>query len=563
MAEHGGHVRITSTLGARVRVVHAASVAPAGFIVGAEPFGPLSAGEHRSYETVTPGLTTVHVVAGSGGGLGTTLLTQQVDLQDGHDYTLTLWGQPGDLHLAVIDEIPPAPPVTTALIHFFNANPYGDATSVDVYIDGTLAIAALAAGALSPYLPLEIGNHAVRVVRAGAPYDSKPLVNRTFGVGAGELHTIGVNPCSIWARRSFMLSGRLVNEQVQEVPFQIFPKSSAESVGPTAELVAPPDATQVQIPLANSGARNGVPPDGNLGTQLPLVSAFALEQNGVSPPLAGLSPRLRAADLQYVGASNNLPATGDMAAPATVVLFGVATHAAWSTPSEVEFRVYIDSNLDNAPDYVLVTTSVGAFRDRLTDDYTAGGSPNDVFIGALYQILPGEAPRYAGQLSFWNTWPAPTSTLNPYRLDVAPFNTRVMFHAVRASTLGLNAAQPRLRYFVETRARDANGFAAVVDRAPAAGYIEYDLINSALVPVNLADPLLSQRPVFSGVNGSSISAIVDQTVLAERGSQMLLLLHHHNAPPAQAQVVVVRSSSPLGPRAAPTLVRAHLPMVIR
>ncbi|HWQ11681.1 MAG TPA: S8 family serine peptidase [Roseiflexaceae bacterium] len=570
MAEHGGYVQVTSSVGARVRAAHAAELKNVRFIIGdTETLGPLHSGRVSHYHRTPPGLTTIRVVTNSGadvdddGDRGVTLLTQQVDLQEGRDYTLALWGPPGDLRLAVIDEIPPAPPTATGLIHFFNADPYGDGTPVDIYIDGALAVPGLPVGAISPYLPLDRGEYSFQVVRAGAPPGTEPVVSRTLWISAERLYTFGVFQHDVRPHRLFVADGRLVNEQIQRVPFQIFPKSAAESAAATLDLVVPGGAPLVNIPLTNTGARNGASPDGHIGTQLPLVSAFALEEGGVSPPVPGLSPNLRAADVQYVGASSNLPATGDIGANGTVVLFGIASHAAWSTPNEVEFRIYIDSNLDGAPDYVLVTTNIGAFRDTLPGDLAPAGPPNDVFITPLYQILPGDVPRYAGQLSFWNTLPAPLSTLNPYRLDAAPFNTRVMFQAVRARTLGLSAAQPRLRYFVETRARDANGFAAVVDRAPAAGYIEYDLLNSPLTPVNLTDPLLAYRPLFSGVSGSQVSAVVDQMALAERGVQRLLLLHHHNTPAAQTQVVLVRSSSPLGLRAAPVLVRAVLPMVTR
>ena len=91
----------------------------------------------------------------------------------------------------------------------------------------------------------------------------------------------------------------------------------------------------------------------------------------------------------------------------------------------------------------------------------------------------------------------PSPTVNPF-LDVAPFNTSVMFELINARALGLSAAQPIFRYHIETRARDRANFAQVVDRVPASGTLEYNIVAAAVAPINSTRgvPNLQQRPLF-------------------------------------------------------------------
>jgi len=230
------------------------------------------------------------------------------------------------------------------------------------------------------------------------------------------------------------------------------------------------------------------------------------------------------------------------------IFFGLASYAPWSTPNEVEFLVYIDSNLDGIDDYVVLNTSWGTLFDQ----------PNDVFISPIYQILP-DGSWSAASFTFWGTLQPPTSI---YGFDVAPFNTSVMFQTVSARLIGLTPGQTRIRYHVETLARDAGYFGRVVDRVPAAGSLVYDVAHPAVTPVNLTSPLLTQRPVFLDVDGGQIGGAVAPTVLAARGGQQLLLLHHHNPPPTQAELVQVGLDTS-SPGLVPSNYRAFFPLLRR
>jgi len=121
-------------------------------------------------------------------------------------------------------------------------------------------------------------------------------------------------------------------------------------------------------------------------------------------------------------------------------------------------------------------------------------------------------------------------------LDSAPFNSSVMFQAVGASQIGLTSAQPRIRYYVETYARDANYFNQRVDRVPATGALEYNLLQAGITPINGAVEF-GQRPLFVDTHGSQISGFVNSMLVAMRQNQKLLLLHHHNRPEQQAELI--------------------------
>ncbi len=41
----------------------------------------------------------------------------------------------------------------------------------------------------------------------------------------------------------------------------------------------------------------------------------------------------------------------------TMIFFGLATHADWSTPNQVEFDIYIDADRDGEDDFVLFNTN--------------------------------------------------------------------------------------------------------------------------------------------------------------------------------------------------------------
>lgn len=557
LAERAGYVQVTSSVGARVRIAHVAGIGGVSVTLGGQVLDPLLVrGEVSAYVPASSGPQTIEVRAAHSSDTAP-LFVGQVDVSDSHDHTLVLWGAEGRLRLAALTESPSPPPAGTGLVTVHNADPYGDGGAIDVYADSVLMAANVPVGALVQ-APVAGGSRTFRVLRAGSSSAAEPIAVRTVTVGINRQFLLSVGKCLVWIRHSDSGANSPQGQQLVRVPFQILPRSASESRASVSAYLVPAGVSAFDIPLGNSGARRAALDNVAPREQVALVSAFALDPLGVSPALASLPPQLRPADIEYVGATSNIASSHDAGSPGTYLYFGIASQAAWDTPNQVEFRVYIDSNLDNDPDYVVLNTSRGALSPSLPNS----GPPDDVFVTALYRIPPGQAPQYTGERANWNTLAAPTAPgLATERLDPAPFNTRTLVLAVRASSIGLSAAQPRLRYYVETRARDASSFGIAVDRAPASGLIEYNVAGGAVTPMNLTDPILLERPLFAATEAAGVSTTVNQDVLSERGSQALLLLHHHNTPAQQAEVVVVQSSSPLGLRSNPDQVRVALPMV--
>jgi hypothetical protein len=325
-----------------------------------------------------------------------------------------------------------------------------------------------------------------------------------------------------------------------------------------SELTTPPDATTFSIALRNSGARNQL--TSPRGAQTPLVSAYELAPEGRSPEIAGLTPALRPADIRYVGVTSSYPARG-WEGNNTVIFFGMAGYAAWATPNEVQYRVYISTtgpggsgSPDDIPEFMLVNTSIGAI---LPIPGTGGATrPDDTFRSILYRIQPDGTLQLL-RIADWNFIPPPTAS--PF-LDSAPFETSVLALVTTAGFLGLSPAAPVFSYYVETYARDAGEFTERVDRVPSSGAITYDLRSAAVAPLNTSPATGVVRsglptPFFFSIDGAQIVGTVNQDALAERRTQDVLLLHHHNAISAQAEVVTSAewSITPLAPIATPAL----------
>lgn len=535
LAEHAGYVQVSSTVGTRVRFVHIARTDDVEVKIGGKELDDdLDPGDVSKYVRVSPGSQLVKIVPDDDSRAGP-ILRQMVTLLDGQDYTFVLWGRRGNFQLFVLEEGQTTIPDGAGLVTFFNGDPYGDGSAVDFYVDRELVVAGLPVGE-SRQLAIAGGLHRVRVVRAGGSIH-KARISKAINVRFGGQALFAAGKKTVFARHSHLAAGTAQNRQTLRVPFQIFPRAASLAAASAPVFPVPADSPTFTLTLNNTGARNAA-----LGTgqnqQVALVSAFQLDQGGVSPVNSAIPEELRFADLQYVGVTTNLPVTQDIASGNTVLFFGLASHAPWNTPNEVEFRVYIDSNLDNVPDYVLVTTSLSTSDSSLQNS----GPANDVFVNRLFALPPGGAPQYTFERAFWNSLPSPSSGFATAGIDPAPFNTRVTFLSARVSTLGLSLAQPRARYYVETRARNAGGFATVLDRVPATGYLEYNLLAGPAAPVNFVDQPLAARPLFAATEGGQVTGVFNRDALAERGSQQLLLLYHHNPPASQAEVVTLASS---------------------
>jgi hypothetical protein len=272
--------------------------------------------------------------------------------------------------------------------------------------------------------------------------------------------------------------------------------------------------------------------------------------------------------------TSNYSVTGNLGLN-TSIFFGLSSYAPWTTPTEVQARIYIDSNEDGTDDFVLMNSNWGAANEE---------RDSDVFLNGLFPLRPDGELGIGHSYTFWGTFTAPIqSTVN-----VAPFNTSVMFQSITLPFLAL-PLDPTLPdgpkgptpssfcYHVETRARDVGNFEQVVDRVPEAGspvvaacgnragVLRYDVQNSAIAPVNTRNFIFgapnAARPIFVDTNGGVITGGVNTAQLAARPGTKLLILHHHNAPYPQAEVVNV--NLPIALDALGEKARIRIPIALR
>ena len=566
MAEHSGVIEVRSTLGARIRAAHAGDFGRVTVYVGDQRLSSISPAEVSGYIPFRPDRQQVRVLPHGAPPTTPPLVAAEFDVVDGRDYTIVVYGSWDHPQLALVDETPD-PPLShdQITLHVFNGDPLRDGSAVDVYLGNVLLAANLPVGAVSTFSVTTPGRRMVRFFRAGSsPDSSPPAASKEFTAGSGEVTLVVGGGHSSPLLRGFTGRGRLINEQTTRVPFQIVPKSASEGTAIQSELTTPPDATTFSIALRNSGARNQL--TSPRGAQTPLVSAYELAPEGRSPEIVGLNPALRPADIRYVGVTSSYPARG-WEGNNTVIFFGMAGYAAWATPNEVQYRVYISTTgpggsgpPDDIPEFMLVNTSIGAI---LPIPGTGGVTrPDDTFRSILYRIR-SDGTLQLLRIADWNFVPPPTAS--PF-LDSAPFETSVLALVTTAGFLELSPAAPVFSYYVETYARDAGEFTERVDRVPSSGAITYDLRSAAVAPLNISPATGVVRsglptPFFFGIDGAQIAGTVNQDVLAVRRTQDVLLLHHHNAVSAQAEVVTLQSSRSAPTTTPPGGYRVYLPII--
>ncbi len=246
--------------------------------------------------------------------------------------------------------------------------------------------------------------------------------------------------------------------------------------------------------------------------EVSLVSPFELQA------VSGLDPvnAPAAADLQYAGVAYD-PATN-------LILFGVSTWGAWTTPNEVSFNIYVDANSDGTYDRVLFNTDPGTAGSALFGGTTTG---QDSFITLIFNL----ATNGVSTGTFINR-------LSSASVDSAVFNNNVMILAATPAQLGLAVGTTSFKWKIQT----CPGFAPLCE--PVSGF-HYD---EAAGPFSWNYAAASQGLNFGGkhlqqgLNGALLPVTWNLTNLAANGSQGALLLHHHNAAGNRAQVVLVQGT---------------------
>lgn len=237
--------------------------------------------------------------------------------------------------------------------------------------------------------------------------------------------------------------------------------------------------------------------------ELSLVSAFELA--GTSPATIPASSSASNADLKAVGVTSDFKATNSVTA-ATKIYFAIATHGAWSTPTDVTFNIFIDRDRNGTDDFQVVNT---AFAD-------ANGNLFDVFVSARRP-----AP-FTGGL----TLDSFVNNVNS-NLDTVLYNSNMMIIPVNAAALGLTTANAKFNYRIVTQSR---GFGGTIDTFATH---TYDAANPGFDLTGGVTGL----PLYADLNGGGIPVNYNKANFVANGSQGVLLLHHHNAFGAHDQIL--------------------------
>ena len=212
--------------------------------------------------------------------------------------------------------------------------------------------------------------------------------------------------------------------------------------------------------------------------------------------------------------TSDFKATNSVVANVTRIYFAITTHGKWSTPSDVQFNIFIDRDRNGTDDFQIINT---AFADT-------PGNLFDVFVSG----------RRAAPFTAGFTLDSFLNNVAPSGLETVVYNTNMMVIPVTASAIGLTTANAKFNYRITTTSR---GFGGIIDTLTTRTY-------------DAANPGLDLTGGFTGVtlyadlNGGSIPVNYNKANLTANGSLGLLLLHHNNAFGAHDQILSLQLNQP-------------------
>ncbi len=252
-----------------------------------------------------------------------------------------------------------------------------------------------------------------------------------------------------------------------------------------------------------------------------LVSVFELHYSSLREVTSGVTDgRADAnafADLQYVGITDNFVLGQATGVADTMIYFGIATYGDWSTPYQVEFSIYVDSDEDGIHDFRLFNSDAQRYR--------SGSRSSDAFVAVVEDLSTGEF----SEVQLLNGYASLT-------VDTNPFNTNVMVLPVKAGHLDLSETNLDFAYRIQS-INMATGF--FLETSPL---LTYDLAGKVIDPFS---PNVS-APTFDDLDGAEIRLRFDTGNLSSTGDGPdLLLLHHQNSRGNRAEVVDTRYDWPV------------------
>ncbi|NJN82657.1 MAG: hypothetical protein HC802_10560, partial [Caldilineaceae bacterium] len=233
------------------------------------------------------------------------------------------------------------------------------------------------------------------------------------------------------------------------------------------------------------------------------------------------------ADLQYVGVSTDYSALrkADGASNAlsdSTIFFGIATHGVWSTPNEVEFDIFIDTDEDGQADYKLFNSDRVGFQPSSTQ-------VSDAFVTVLEDLKTG---GFTSQ-EFLNFYSA-------HARSTAIYNSNVMVLPIEAAALGLGANNTDFDYYVESYSHDLSSSGITAPPVERTRWFAYDITRPGLDVAGGA----SGAPIYDDLDGAVVEIGYTVADYQRANARGLLIFHHHNVSDRRAEVVPVISQWP-------------------
>ncbi len=222
------------------------------------------------------------------------------------------------------------------------------------------------------------------------------------------------------------------------------------------------------------------------------------------------------ADVQYVGITDNLAVVQSGRVDDATVYFGISTYADWSTPNQVAFDIYIDTDDDGLSDYRLFNSDA--------KNYLGSNQVSDSFVAVIEDLRTGQYSK-----------PQLLNVRSSNEVDTNLFNTNIMILPVDAVDIGLSNADTDFSYRIHSVNRVSGVF---VETTPL---LQYDLTAKVIDLFSHNE----RAPIFDDRDGAAIGIQLDSDNVTVSGdSPNLLLLHHHNRSGDRAEIIEVRYEWP-------------------
>jgi len=312
------------------------------------------------------------------------------------------------------------------------------------------------------------------------------------------------------------LRGQLVAQTpILHVPLHAAPRPVTAMHAIPAVLEFADLSATTAITFAGQALATTAPPTASVA--LASVLQLALQSPNQRPPVLadGVIDHYDAADVSHVGVATDFVQRG---AQEGVLVFGIATHAAWSSPNIVRFDVLIDVDADGGADYRLFNSS--------REGYQAAQFLGDTFASVLENLRTGR-----------RTVQAPLNSVEPRTADTRPFQSRVMVLPVRVADLGLTTERTVISYTVASYHRAlGTGAGNPVDQTPPR---RFDLAHPALDVTAQA----GVAPIMVAA-GDVLTPRFDSAGYVDQQPGGVLLFHYLNRVEDQVEVISVHFTWP-------------------